>query len=79
MFYGFQSSQTLGKTGGAGGFVGASYCLIGSVSFGVLFVSSKILQVIREQNGVRIIMLNVCSNAYMSNYVLAQHQANFQY
>lgn len=49
------------------------------MSFGVLFVSSKILQITKEQKWVRIIMLSVCLDARMSNYVLAQHQANFQH
>lgn len=59
--------------------MGASHYLTGGVNFGVLFGSSKILQITKEQKRVRIIMLNVCSDARMSNYVLAQHQANFQH
>lgn len=47
--------------------------------FGVLFVSSAIVQVTREPNGVSVIMSNVCLSALRSNCVLAQHQLNFQY
>lgn len=68
MFYGFHSSETLGKTEGTGGLVGASHCLIEWVIFGVLLVLYKILQRTRDQNGARIV-LNACVLGCLYQYL----------